>query len=157
MKNIFTKFALTAALIILSAGCQKDELIEPQPTPEVKTKAVQCHTLYYTIDGEERTMTYSSDTEWNQFMTRVTRLVRKGHSVTMWSKSNQACHDVDFETVTYTTTIEANAISWCKKMCESGYSVSIKFTVETKTYHCIARRSRDRASQSCLIMGKAMI
>ena len=46
------------------------------------------------------------------------------------------------ETITFTTKLESEAIAWCKKMCDNGYTVEMRYVLDTKTYHCTATRQQ---------------
>ncbi|MBO4751564.1 MAG: hypothetical protein J5526_02305 [Bacteroidales bacterium] len=159
MRNTITKFALTAALIILSTGCQKEEMIEPEPTATETTasKAGRCQTtVYYTVDGVMRNMTYSSDTEWYHFMTQMTALAREGHAITLSNKRDRPDPGSVLETIVYNTRIESDAIAWCKKMSHSGYTVAIRYYADTKLYHCLATRQKGKLNCGEVTMERVM-
>lgn len=157
MKKTITQIVLTAALIMMSASCQKEEMIEPMPTPTAESKAMpQTRTLYYSVDGVMETLTYHSEAEWYNFMTRMTTLARAGHTITLSNtKQNRPNGDFDVETIVYDTRLESDAIAWCKKMNGCGYTVSIRYYADLKLYHCLATRHRGKLDNACLEMRRA--
>lgn len=154
MKKTITRFVLTAVLIIMTAGCQKEEMIEPESPTTTESKAGTTHTLYYKVDGVWRDMTYSSDEEWYHFMSGMTALAREGHTVTLTNKHNCPNPNGTVETIVFDTRIESEAIAWCKKMSTGGYTVSIRYYTEAKLYHCLATRQKGKPDQVCTLMSK---
>lgn len=149
MKKTITRFVLTAVLIVVAVGCQKEEFLEPAPQTNVESKAGLRYTLYYTVDGVWNDMTYGSDAEWYCFMSDMTALARAGHVITLTNKHSRPNPNGALETIVFDTRMESEAIAWCKKMSNSGYTVSIRYYVNTKIYHCLATRHRDSLDQAC--------
>jgi len=116
-----------------------------------QNKSASSRTLYYAVDGEDRTVNYSSDGELNRIMQEMTRMVRNGHVVTFSNKSNRPRPRLGVETITFTTRLESEAIAWCKKMCDSGYTVEMRYVVDTKTYHCTATRQHKPFDHSAVL------
>ena len=98
--------------------------------------------LYYSIDGVNRTASYDSDIELEQLIQKMTTVARGGHVVSFSNKSNRPRPRMGLETITFTTKLESEAIAWCKKMCDNGYTVEMRYVLDTKTYHCTATRQQ---------------
>ena len=135
-KNIIT-VALLAVFSTVAFSCQKENIDDSQMFMPQNEGS---RTMLVTIDGISQTLTFRSDSDWLQFLERMTATARNGHTVRISNATAQYTNNATKEKIIYTTQIEADAISWSNKMIADGYTVEINFDDNTKTYTCIATR-----------------
>ena len=137
MKKNIISVALLAVFSTMAVSCQKENINDSQM---FMSQNEGSRTMLVTIDGISQTLTFSSDSDWIQFMERMTATAREGHTVSIMNATAQYTNNAAKEKIVYTTQIEANAISWSNKMLADGYTVEINYDSNTKTYTCIATK-----------------
>lgn len=127
MKRQIRTVALCAALGLLAAGCQKENV-------EAFTTGVSdVYTMSYSVDGVDQTTTMDSAV-LDEFVNRMFDMAEQGHIVTIGDKGMSAF--AAKETVTYTTNDRTDAVNWTVKMKNDGYTVTVSY--DKGVYTCIA-------------------
>ena len=127
--------ALIAVLGTMSAGCQKETMVEPQTTV-AEVGAV--HHVHYTVNGELCQERLVGEDAWNDFLYRMMALAERGYNIRILNENRTSQASVSKEVVTYTTTDKDAAVTWCNNMHSLGYDVSLSYDPETGVYTCIA-------------------
>ena len=78
MKITFKKVAFVAMLTVAAAGCQKENIVEPNAT---EAQACTVRAVSYTIDGVEHLAVLHSDEEWDAFLSWMLALSKEGRQV----------------------------------------------------------------------------
>lgn len=129
MKKILRTIAILAVAALVTTGCQKESFEEiPQ----------NANTMQYTVSGDAYSIVLSGNESWNMFLDRMFALAKEGETVVIWGNTTSATKYK--ETVTFTTTSEAEAKAWTTNMLLQGYTVDISYDEGTGVYTCIARR-----------------
>lgn len=129
MRKIFRPIAILALAALVTTSCSKESIEEGMQT---------ANTVQYTVSGEEYSIALPNDESWNMFLDRMFALAKEGETVVIWGNSTSAVKYK--ETVTFTTTSEAEAKSWTTNMLLQGYTVDISYDEGTGVYTCVARR-----------------
>ena len=133
MRKQFILVALLAVLASLAAGCQKENLVEPQ-TIVAENSAVR--TVRYTLDGALHQTTLCSEAEWDAFIDSMMTLSEQGVDVRFINETAASRTVSKKDTQTITTTDRDEAKEWSKEKADEGYSVEIHQS--GGVYECIA-------------------
>ena len=138
MTRINLKFIALALLLGgLLPACQKEEMVE-QNYHAVENN--QTATITYIIDNELYTAEIRNDREREELFSYLLLMAKEGHKVSCYDESKQEQTYGAKEKVTFTTTSEAEAKEWIKKMIKEGYEVQLTYDEKTGMYTCTATR-----------------
>ncbi len=129
MKQKIITIALAITLGIAVGGCSKEDSTPPQ-TPSV---------VYY-YNGQQHTAQLYSDEDWTLLIDHLFALAEEGYTVQFFNPNARPSTDTAKSRKVFTTSDKQEAISWCEKMEELGYTVTISFDEETGIYTCIATK-----------------
>lgn len=135
MKKNLMSVALFAVLATMAVSCQKENVVEPNPTT---TEAVSIRTIQYTVNGVEQLITFYGDEEWDAFVDKMMSLARQGYNVSICDKSIVSHGTLTKDVQTFTTTSQSEAKAWAKDMVNQGYTVDT--TYKDGVYYCVAIR-----------------
>jgi len=135
MRKTFTAIALFAVLGTLAVSCQKENIIDET---NIVAENDSVYKVSYTIDGATYQITLVGDEAWHDFLNRMFALAEEGHVVTFCDEDAASRIISTKETVTYTTPDHDEAYAWAESMGKSGYTVTVTFDKEKKTYTCYA-------------------
>lgn len=132
-----TRFLLLSALLVLMAtGCQKDNTIIENSLQEESMQ--ECQIANYTIDGIAYCAAIQNETDYSVLIQQLIALAQSGHHVTI-TIGTQNHHDAFAkEEVHFQTKDEKEMAEWAQKMSSDGYSVSISY--EDGVYHGTATK-----------------
>ena len=137
MKKTIRTIALIVVLGTMTVGCQKEQVIDPQSSI---TETNTVYTVQYTINGELHQETIIGEEAWSEFLHRMLALAEEGCEVSVFEETNTSCVVATKEVVTYSTSNQDDAYSWCNNMIMLGYMVTITFDREKQVYNCTAVR-----------------
>ncbi len=135
MRKTFTTIALFAVLGTLAVSCQKENIIDET---NIVAENGTVYTVSYAVDGVTHQLTLVGDEAWQAFLNRMLALAEEGHEVTFRNEEAASRVVSTKEVVTYTTDNGEDALNWAEKMVDDGYTVTITFDKEKKTYTCYA-------------------
>ena len=137
MKRNIKSVVLLAALSIAAAGCQKENIIEPNG--QIQQNMSVRH-IAFTIDGVTMHTTILGEQKWQSFLDQILALAKKGHRVKVANSDAPSCSTQTKEVVTYVTTSESDAKNWMDIMIKDGYEVIMEYDERTGKYICTAFR-----------------
>ena len=135
MKRTFPTIALLAVLGTMAVGCQKENIVE---NATIVAQVGETRTIIYTVDGTERQITLVGDEAWSDFLHHMLAMAREGHRVSFRNGKTPLSVTSAKETVTFTTTDQNEAYTWCDNMYNAGYSVTMYYDKDKGIYTCIA-------------------
>lgn len=135
MRKTFTTIALFAVLGTLAVSCQKENIIDET---NIVAENGTVYTVSYAVDGVTHQLTLVGDEAWQAFLNRMLALAEEGHEVSFRNEEAASRVISTKEVVTYTTDNGEDALNWAEKMVDDGYTVTITFDKEKKTYTCYA-------------------
>lgn len=135
MRKTFTTIALFAVLGTLAVSCQKENIIDET---NIVAENGTVYTVSYAVDGVTHQLTLVGDEAWHDFLNRMLALAEEGHEVSFRNEEAASRVISTKEVVTYTTDNGEDALNWAEKMVDDGYTVTITFDKEKKTYTCYA-------------------
>lgn len=135
MRKTFTTIALFAVLGPLAVSCQKENIIDET---NIVAENGTVYTVSYAVDGVMHHLTLVGDEAWHDFLNRMLAMAEEGHEVTFCNDEAASRVVPTKEVVTYTTDNGEDALNWAEKMVDDGYTVTITFDKEKKTYTCYA-------------------
>lgn len=135
MRKTFTTIALFAVLGTMAVSCQKENIIDET---NIVAENGTVYTVSYAVDGVTHQLTLVGDEAWQVFLNRMLALAEEGHKVTFRNEEAASRVVSTKEVVTYTTDNGEDALNWAEKMVDDGYTVTITFDKEKKTYTCYA-------------------
>lgn len=133
MNKVIRMVALAGVLGVAATGCQKESITNPAMS-EISSVYMVC----YSIDGETSQITLYGEQARREFMEWLFTLVEQGHRVSFRNANTTTNVVAGKEVVTYTTTDQELAITWCLMMEDKGYDVSMKYDSKTGVYTCTA-------------------
>lgn len=135
MNKTIRTIALIAVLGTMTVGCQKEQEIEPQSSV---TEIGTVYTVQYAVDGVLHLETLIGEQAWSDFLHRMLALAEEGCEVSVSNENITSRVVATKEVVTYSSSSQEDAYSWCDKMVLSGYTVTITYDKEKNVYNCIA-------------------
>lgn len=133
MKKHFISVALFAVLATMAVSCQKENLLEPQPSvSEIAT----VRTVLYSVDGVKHAVTLFGDDAWNAFVDNMLALSKQGYEISFVNEDSSIQSSSKKEILTFETDSESKANAWAKEKGDQGYTVTIK--CEKGLYTCTA-------------------
>lgn len=135
MSKKITTFALIAVLAFTAVSCQKDESNSTISSAETNATV---HTVRYTIDGMQRTISLVGNKAWHDFINRMFALAEEGREVSFCNEEAFSSVAISKEIITHTTYNKDEAYKWAEEMYDKGYGVTISYDEKTKTYTCYA-------------------
>lgn len=137
MKTKIIYVALIAVLGVTAVSCQK----EPNVGPQINvTESAAKYTITYSVNGVVHTALLQSEEELNALLRQLVAYSRQGYQVVVSDNELSSSVVPSKETVTYTTRVESDAISWAEEKVKEGYVVTISFDETTGVYTCVATR-----------------
>lgn len=135
MKKTFKTLVVALPLILLTPGCQKDNI----DINEVKTEC-QSDTskVFYSVDGQSMSLIVASEEAWQSFLHQMVCLAEEGHSVTFRLGSTTIRQGLSKEKLTYVTPSQSDAETWCAHKAKDGYEVTMIYDPVDKVYICTA-------------------
>ena len=137
MKKQVKTMALFAVLSLMAVGCQKETIVEPNTGMQ---QTMSLRTVTYSIDGVTQQIIIRGEEAWMDFLKQLTALARQGHCVQFRCEETRTNASTAKEVVTYTTSIEEDAIAWCNTMFNQGYEVNMTYDVKNGKFICTARK-----------------
>ncbi|MBR1765467.1 MAG: hypothetical protein IJ745_00330 [Bacteroidales bacterium] len=135
MNKTFRTIALIAVLGTMAVGCQKEQPIELQSSI---TEIGTVYTVQYSVNGVLHQETLVGEQAWSGFLHCMLALAEEGYEVSVANENISSRAVATKEVVTYSSSSQEDAYSWCDKMVLSGYTVTITYDKEKKVYNCIA-------------------
>ncbi len=135
MKKVFRTVALFAVLSVAAAGCMKEETAFLPDNINTRAETV----VSYSANGENGSVSLNDDMSWDLFLSRMFALAAEGYSVTIYPSSYASSISCK-ETVTFTTTDQAEAEAWTKAMVLEGYFVNVAYDPKTGVWTCVATK-----------------
>jgi hypothetical protein len=135
MKKQVKTVALFTVLSLMAVGCQKETIVEPNTGMQ---QTMRVRTVTYSIDGVTQQIVIRGDEAWMDFLKQLTALARQGHRIQFRCEESRATTSTTKEVVTYTTTSENDAMIWCDKMTNEGYSVTMVYDEKQGKFICTA-------------------
>ena len=135
MKKKLITVALIATLNVMAVSCQKETFFENE---NLVSAATGKYKIYYTVDGTRQMVELKNEQDLALFMDEMALLARRGHSISI--NNNSAITTAAKEKIIYTTQNHYDAVTWCAKMYQDGYTVTMDYDDNTKTYTCTATK-----------------
>ncbi len=135
MKINFKPVVLLSVLCIAAVGCQKETIVEHNTGMQ---QTMRVRTVTYSIDGVTQQIVIRGDEAWMDFLKQLTALARQGRRIQFRCEESRATTSTTKEVVTYTTTSENDAMIWCDKMTNEGYSVTMVYDEKQGKFICTA-------------------
>ena len=137
MNKKFYSVALITVLCLAAAGCQKETIVEQDF--QVQQNA-EIRRLVYTVDGAVMHVTLHNNQEYQRFVNWMLALAREGHKVTFRNECASSNTSQSKDVVVFVTTDEVEANTWCQKMTDLNYEVTMEYDPRTGKYTCTAVR-----------------
>ena len=132
-----TKFLLLSAFLVLMAtGCQKDNTIIENSLQEESIQ--ECQVANYTIDGIAYCTEVQNETAYSALIQQLIALAQSGHHITITIGTQSHQDAFAKEEVHFQTKDEKEMAEWAQKMIRDGYSVNISY--EDGVYHGTATK-----------------
>lgn len=139
MRKEIKTMALFMALSMMAVGCQKENDEGFVNGSSVSGEGT-VYTVLYSINGIQHRNILHSEEEYRAFIHELMNLARQGYEVVLYNENTWGNNATTKETIYYSTTDQADAENWAMLRQKEGYSVSIIFDEQTKTYNCVAWR-----------------
>ncbi|MBO4751237.1 MAG: hypothetical protein J5526_00610 [Bacteroidales bacterium] len=133
MKRQVIFAALMAILCAMSVSCSKGSNDD-----DIVVTRINAHKIEYSIDDTPQTALIGNRRGLYNFMEDMVFLAQRGHRIIVQSENRSKSPSKDVES--YNTRSRKNAINWCVKMHEAGYTVELTYDESAKTYHCRASK-----------------
>ena len=133
MKRQVIFAALLAILCGMTFSCSK-----VSDDGDFVVRRINAHKIDYSIDDMPKTALIGNRKSLYNFMEEMVFLAQRGHRIVIKSETPTKASTKDVES--YNTRSRRNAIDWCVKMHEAGYTVELIYDEDAKTYHCKASR-----------------
>lgn len=127
---------LSAFLLLMATGCQKDNTIIENSLHEESIQ--QCQVANYTIDGIAYYAVIQNETAYSALIQQLIALAQSGHHVTITIGIQNHQDAFSKEEVHFQTKDAKEMDEWCLKMLGSGYQVEISY--EDGVYHGTATK-----------------
>lgn len=138
MKKTIRTVAFIAVFGMVATACQKEPMLNLQTATINEETAIN---VTYTVDGMTSQASFSSDEEWQTFLSQLFVWAVEGRSVVFCNAETMVVNTKQTrEIVTFTTTNENEAGKWADDMRKEGYKVYITFDSESGIFTCIAVR-----------------
>lgn len=132
-----TKFLLLSAFLVLMAtGCQKDNTIIENSLQEESMQ--ECQVANYTIDGIAYCAAIQNETAYSALIQQLIALAQSGHHITITIGTQGHQDAFAKEEVHFQTKDEKEMAKWAQQMSSDGYSVDI--TYKDGVYHGTATK-----------------
>lgn len=135
MKKTLIRVSCIALLGLLSAGCQKEAVLE-RPIPV--EQGVSSYTVRYSNGETTWQTTLNENVDLEGFILRLMALAREGYTISVSNNKSSSGIVSCKKTVVYRTTSEEDAANWSVRMAKEGYMVTITVDENTHEYVCIA-------------------
>jgi hypothetical protein len=130
MKKRTIAMVLAAAMMVLAAGCQKEEATRVAPVNSVRT-------VEYSIDNTRQHVTVKGTAEWQALLGESLDSVAAGHLVNI---SHGAGANYAKERRMYSTDSRDAALAWVDARFNEGYDVTMWYDEEEGKYICVASK-----------------
>lgn len=137
MKRTSSILSAAILLVILCAGCQKENL----PTAAGTDQNVL---VYYTEGGVAKTALLDMSPQSDSLLHHLISNVADGNRIVFLPDgiTDYDINDVGDNPIVFTTTSEREALIWCRTMMSQGYTTIIYFDETTGVYTCIATHTQ---------------
>ena len=125
--------ALLVILCAMSFSCSKIS-----DDGDFVVTRINAHKIEYSIDDVQKTALIGNRRGLYNFMEEMVFLAQRGHRIVIQSENPTKASTKDVQS--YNTRSRKNAIDWCVKMHEAGYTVELIYDEDAKTYHCKATK-----------------
>lgn len=122
----------------LMAACQKD--IVAVDKANIDKQVVSQKTLSYCVNGERASCVLSNEADLCAFLQEMLLIAERGIPVVIYGESGNTFSIGSKEIVTYSTSDKYDATTWCQKMVNDGYDVSIEYDTNTGLFVCTATK-----------------
>lgn len=130
MKKRTIALILAAAMMVLAAGCQKEEATRVAPVNSVRT-------VEYSIDNNRQHVTVKGTAEWQALLGECLDRAAEGHLVNI---SHGAGANYAKERRMYSTDSRDAALAWVDARFNEGYDVTMWYDEEESKYICVASK-----------------
>ncbi len=130
MKKRAIAMVLAAAMMVLAAGCQKEEATQVAPVSTVRA-------VDYSVDNSRQHVTLEGDAEWRALLGECLDSVAAGHLVNL---SHGAGSGAAKERRMYSTDSRDAAMAWVDARFNEGYDVTMWYDEEEGRYICVASK-----------------
>lgn len=127
---------LSAFLVLIATGCQKDNTIIENSLHEESIQ--QCQVANYTIDGIAYYAVIQNETAYSALIQQLIALAQSGHHITITIGTQNHQDALAKEEVHFQTKDEKEMEKWAQQMSSDGYSVDI--TYKDGVYHGTATK-----------------
>lgn len=130
MKKRTIAMVLAAAMMVLAAGCQKEEATRVAPVNSERT-------VEYSIDNNRQHVTVEGTAEWQALLGECLDRAAEGHLVNI---SHGAGANYAKERQVYATESRDAAMAWVDARFNEGYDVTMWYDEEEGKYICVASK-----------------
>ena len=130
MKKRTIAMVLAAAMMVLAAGCQKEEATQVAPASTVRA-------VEYSIDNNRQHVTVEGTAEWQALLGECLDRAAEGHLVNI---SHGAGANYAKERQVYATESRNAALAWVDARFNEGYDVTMWYDEEEGKYICVASK-----------------
>lgn len=130
MKKTARLIALAAAMMVLAAGCQKEEATQSTPVNAVRS-------VEYMIDNSRQHVTVTGDAEWQRLLGECLDSAAAGHLINI---SHGTGANYAKERQMYSTESRDAALAWVDARFNEGYDVTMWYDEEEGKYICVASK-----------------
>lgn len=130
MKKRTIAMVLVAAMMVLAAGCQKEEATRVAPVNSVRA-------VEYSIDNTRQHVTIEGSAEWQALLGECLDRAAEGHLVNI---SHGAGANYAKERQVYATESRNAALAWVDARFNEGYDVTMWYDEEEGKYICVASK-----------------
>ena len=142
MKKTLIRVSCIALLGLLSAGCQKEAVVEcPIPVEQ----GVTSYLVRYSNGETTGQTTLNENVDLEGYMLRLMALAREGYTISVFNNNSLSGTVSCKKTVVYRTSSEEDAAHWSAEKIKEGYLVTITFDEDTKYIidtHCPVHNSK---------------
>lgn len=133
-----TLFILSAFLVLMATGCQKekDNVFYENPLSETSVQGIGV--VCYTIDGIAYRVVVKDDAANTALLQQLMDLVQNGHQVSLYREDLCQQNGVTKDVVHFDTKDQKEMSEWAEKMEKDGYNVEIRY--EDGVYHGTATK-----------------
>ena len=137
MKRTSSILSAAILLVILCAGCQKENLSTAVDTDHNVL-------VYYTEGGVAKTALLDMSPQSDSLLHHLISNVADGNRIVFLPDgiTDYDINDVGDNPIVFTTTSEREALIWCRTMTNEGYTTEMFYDNNTGIYVCTATRTQ---------------
>lgn len=120
-----TLFILSAFLVLMATGCQKETENVFDGEPMTESSVQGNNVVFYTIDGVAYRVVLKDDAANAALLQQLMDLVQNGHQVSLYREDLRQQNGETKDVVHFDTKDQKEMLEWVDKMKDDGYVVDV--------------------------------